>query len=364
MNKLDPSGKLAARIHQTTEGAGDKDLAVQTSEELKKNRNVSIEVVTQNVMEPDRTYQLVHIDKKDIDNIQRLGDGAFTMDLDGSSSAGKSLKEKFAMNIPVPARGAILLETTQNAKPLDIKVSAKEADDFRLLVADSKAKVAYQINEDNSVSVTADGKSVAVLHYDAKDGPIKPENIRVGTMDVHGLTKEASRDVEGEARVALEKQNATRMNLLNAIDTGHDGKIDAGEVAAYAKNATLRTKLGAADTDKNGAVDFQEASTMGKRMLNGMEGPVFSSPTIRTDFAVAVKQVGHLTAGNPEVSKDEMAKARSMDAMFKDILDKGGFDNLKNGPLAFADVAKSLNDVATQKTTTPPLGKQPTTPQR
>ena len=349
VNRLDPTGKLAARIHQTTEGTGDNQLAVQTTDELKKNRNVSIEVVTQNVATPDRTYQVVHLDKTDVESIQRIGDGAFTLDLNGSSTAGKSLKEKFALQIPVPARGAVLLETTDYAKPLDIKVTALEAGDFRLLVADKKQKVTYQVNDDHTVSVKANDKPIAVLHYSAQDGPVKAEDVHVGTMDANGLTTAATRDLAAESRSAEEKSNATLMNLLKAMDTDHDGKIDQAKVDAYAKNAILREKLGAADLDGNGRVDFQEVRTMGERLRNGMEGAAFQNATADVDFANAVRQIGHQIAGNPEANKEELAAARSMDAEFRYLLDKGGFEKLKNGPLAFADLAKSLEDVATQQ---------------
>ncbi len=350
VNRLDPTGKLAARIHQTTAGMGDR-LADQTQNDLKNNRNVSIEVVTQNVAAPNRVYELVHLDKGDMEKIQTIGDGSFTFDLNGSTGTGQALKDKYSLELPVPAHGAVILESTDVKNPLNINISSQQADDFRLLVADTKSKIGYQVNEDNTVSVTANDKTIAILHYDAKDGPVKAESIHVGTVDATGLTKVVARDFEGEQKTAAAKADALKAKLVVVLSTSQDGKIhkevNMENVAAYAKNMVLREKLSAADPNKDG-LDVVEVKVMGQRMQNGMEGPQYQSMTAEQDFANAVRQLGGEIAGNPVMSLTQIEQAKKMDEMFRTILADGGFDVLKNGPLPCDDMTKSINDVTIQ----------------
>lgn len=312
---IDP--KAAQRIVVMNEGRGDTDLKVNTAAEEARNRGVDIIPLTGEWNDPNRTYRITHVQAKDIAPLQ-AGEG-LTINL-----KGETLNARNAMQNPIPARGAVKLDALPE-QPLKIDVTVQNGDDFKILVAESPAKLTYQFNNrNNTVTVVADGRPVAEVAYHTDNGQLRAQDIQIGSVDKSGNVTDIKRDEVGE----LKKLRADRAALASKIDTDKDGILEENEINAYQKHVNRREhELVQAAERKQGLTGKDDLGII-KHV-----SAYYSHTEVADDKSntKGPKMTASLT------QYDTMKEAHSQDKLFKELLDKYGVDMNNMPRLAFIE---------------------------
>lgn len=311
IRKLNPS--MVGRVNILEDGRGENDLAIKTLKENKTNRRVEIYAYNdKDWLEPTRVDNIVHIEAKDFEPLQARGN-RFDLDLTGN----KTLKNDFALYNPVPAHGSIQFDAAPD-KPLDIRVKAEHAADFTFRVSDLE-NTKYRINDDQSVTVTVNGKDVAVVHYETLDGKLNAQDIRVGKV---GATPAEFTSAAYDRSHEIEK-------LVAKINVNGDETISKEEILAYQKKQELHKTIASADglEKKDGTVDFFELRSKAASLDNQ-----FGLGRGQELLEEAASIGGRDNARNTQVTAKQMEAAKRQDALFDELLSNAGFDKPESIP--------------------------------
>lgn len=267
--------------------------------------------------------------KKDIEEIQKLPpqDRHFNLDLSFNTETGKKLEQEFSMTVPVAARGSVVLETTDLDKPIEVKVFAKENDDFRLLVRDSSAKMSYVMNNDNTVSVLANDKPVALLNYQQSGTALQKKDVVIETVDAQGNTKA----IDG-----LSPSEAILAKIGKQADANKDGKVTQEEMGTYiAKMDNVQSALSGSEK-----VVIRGENLVQSKYENGAS-KITPAPVGLKENIIALTE-GETTSNGVLVRKDDIAEFKERKSML-DMLKDSGFVKPEGVQVAhFASMGEQL----------------------
>lgn len=226
---------LESRFHLLPQSKGDLDLAVDTKKENAKNRNVSILTITDEPTDIGRNYRVNHLSSDDIVKLQ-AHNNVYTLDLGMQTELGRGLGQSFSTQMVTSARGSILLETSDLVRPVTIDVSAREANDFRLLVNDPNAKLRYLITGDATATVFDNNRAIANLNYQTADKKVLGKedvcvaavDLKGGTYEKDGLTMARTMPADGMTR-----EQSFAYDLARRIDKDGNHHITRSELDAY-----------------------------------------------------------------------------------------------------------------------------------
>lgn len=358
---IDPS--LASRFHVLSQGKGDTDLSVQTNNENTQNRNVSIMTMTNEPTDIGRQYRMVHLSPETIQDLQ-AGSNRYQIDFGMQSSEGQGLKQKFSTGMTVPARGSLLLETADLKKPLDIDISAKEANDFRLLVNDPHADLRYQI-AGNDVIVTDHNKAIANLHYQTGDHkPLTVNDVQVASVNLNdkhpgpnGLSTTPTIPAQGQA---MTPSQLAYYNLAKRMDTDGNGIVSPTEMRAYmAPMDVLNGELSQVPNATRAIIGGGKLEVTNGRQYS--EGP--APAALQRNPEDVIKYIGGEPGGNGSVSLDgqEIAAFRGQYNSLRTLSSAGILS--QPGGLSLTDFAIKADSVLTGATSATTSGGTPSTTQ-
>ena len=324
------------RIVPDIKSVGDREAKAGTRE----YRSVSFQLVSNSTIESeDREKTIVHVDPEAIARIH-IYDAKHPEEFKGLNVdfglgtpeiQALAQKSNTALTKGIPTHGYVMLEGDIK-EPIDINLLGG-ADcsiaNYKFAVRDPKQVIAYVHNDNNTISITADGKPIAILHNQMVDGPAFKQDpeISMAKVGADGKTfvfTPVSVDAAAEQKHAQEAKAAAQKNedaqILNSVGIltlklnidPIDEKVTTKEMANYAAQRKLRASIGAADKDGDGALSGQE---------------ILDQEKLTPGFKAAVEVYTSSTddKGNTVMYAKQRETAENADKAFDILLEENGF---------------------------------------